>query len=161
MASKKHPGGRPPEYGPHITKKAREYLKECEDEEYEFHKTRGLRSDSFDERLRVKLPTIEGLAVYLKVSRDTLYTWEKEPDKQEFSDILAELRAVQADRLIRNGLSGHYNPVIAKVLLTKHGYREGIEQSGEGGGPMKVDITDQLNKTYGDDSTREVSTDGA
>ena len=29
--------------------------------------------------------------------------------------------------LINKGLSGDYNPTIAKVLLTKHGYREGID----------------------------------
>lgn len=147
----RHPGGRPTIYGPHIIKAAEQYLKDCEDEEYEFHKTRGDKSDSFEERVRVKLPTIEGLAVALKVRRETIYEWEKEEGKEEFSNIVAKLRAIQADRLISKGLSGIYNPMIAKVLLTKHGYREGIEQSGEGGGPVKVDITDQLNKMYGND----------
>jgi hypothetical protein len=37
------------------------------------------------------------------------------------------LRAKQADRLLNNGLAGTYNSTIAKVLLTKHGYREGID----------------------------------
>ena len=35
----------------------------------------------------------------------------------------------QADRLLNNGLSGNYNPTIAKVMLTKHGYREGIDNT--------------------------------
>ncbi len=34
---------------------------------------------------------------------------------------------------MNNGLSGDYNPTIAKVLLTKHGYREGIEATGKDG----------------------------
>lgn len=146
--------GRPTDYGPHIIKLAQEYLALCEDKEVELGP-----EDRPIYKIKVKIPTIDGLAVYLKVSRETIYAWEREPGKQEFSDVLAQLRAEQADRLMNNGLSGDYNPTIAKVLLTKHGYREGIENSGEGGGPLKIDITDQLNKTYG--RTDEVPGDSA
>ena len=123
--------GRPPEYKPQILIKAKEYINSCVDSIEEYHKTRGSSSDSFDRIVRVKLPTIEGLAVYLGIARNTVYDWE---DKYiEFSHIIEELRAIQADRLINNGMSGDYNPTIAKVLLTKHGYREGIENSGKDG----------------------------
>jgi hypothetical protein len=72
------------------------------------------------------------------VNRDTIYDWEtKEP---EFSDILGKLRAKQAHMLITNGLSGDYNPTIAKVLLTKHGYREGQEVTGKDGGALSVNF---------------------
>ncbi len=84
----------------------------------------------------VRLPTIEGLALHLKIHRDTLYSWEK--THPEFSDIMEELRQRQANALIHHGVEGRYNSTIAKVLLTKHGYREGIEQSGPGGGPIEV-----------------------
>jgi hypothetical protein len=63
-------------------------------------------------------PTIEGLAVKLGVSRDTLYEWGKK--HPEFSDILEALQAVQADTLINNGLTGVYNSTITKLMLTKH-----------------------------------------
>lgn len=125
-------GGRPTEYNDQVCVKARAYLKECVDEIEEYHKTRGEKSDSYDRIVRVKLPTIEGLAVYLKINKDTIYEWEKEEGKEEFSDVLAELRAEQAKRLIDNGLSGDYNSSITKVLLTKHGYREGIDQTTDG-----------------------------
>ena len=133
-------GGRPTEYSPATLKKAKEYLATCEDEELE----RGSDIRPLY-KIRVKLPTIEGLAVYLGVSRDTIYEWENV--HEEFSDILASLRAEQADKLINNGLSGDYNPTIAKVLLTKHGYREGIEQTGKDGEPLMNDETKKKSKT--------------
>jgi len=123
--------GRPPEYNEEILIKAKEYIISCVDSIEEYHKTRGEKSDSFDRIVIVKLPTIEGLAVYLGIARNTVYDWE---DKyKDFSHIIEELRAIQADRLINNGMSGDYNPTIAKVLLTKHGYREGVENTGKDG----------------------------
>lgn len=117
-----HPGGRPTSYSEETLTKAREYLLSCEDKEIE----RG--SDERPEyTIKVKLPTKGGLARYLGVSRETLYAWSKE--KPEFSDIMEDLGAEQEDKLINNGLSGDYNPTIAKVLLTKHGYREGIDNT--------------------------------
>lgn len=73
-------------------------------------------------KLKVNLPTIEGLALYLEISRSTLYLWQKE--HPEFSDIIEILQQKQAQALINNGLSGDYNPTIAKVLLSKHGYKD-------------------------------------
>lgn len=72
--------------------------------------------------LIVNLPTIEGLSLYLEISRSTLYLWQKE--HKEFSDIIEVLQQKQAQVLINNGLSGNYNSTIAKVLLTKHGYTD-------------------------------------
>lgn len=119
--------GRPTVYSPEIITKTQEYLDSCTDIIEDYHKTIGLKSDSFDRIVNVKIPTIEGLAVFLGISRETVYAWDKDETKPEFSDILSKLRAEQADRLINNGLSGNYNPTIAKVLLTKHGYREGVD----------------------------------
>lgn len=73
---------------------------------------------------RVLLPTIEGLANTLEVSRDSLYEWESDKD---FSDILEKLRQCQAEKLIQLGLQGRYNATIAKMMLSKHGYVEKSE----------------------------------
>lgn len=121
-------GGRPTILTAELKDKARLYIQECEDEETEYHKTRGEKSDGFERIIRVRLPTIEGLAFYIDVARSTLYEW-KDLDA-EFSDIIDTLLQKQASMLIDKGLSGDYNPTIAKVLLTKHGYREGTEHSG-------------------------------
>lgn len=106
--------GRPTEYNQSFVERAKEYLTSCKDFEGE-------------KKLKVNIPTKGGLAVYLDVARETLYDWaSKYP---EFSDIMEKVGAEQENRLINNGLSGDYNPTIAKVLLTKHGYREGIDQT--------------------------------
>jgi len=126
---------RPVEYKEDILVRAREYISLCVDEIEEYHKTRGDKSDSYDRLVRVRIPTIEGIAVHLGISRSTVYDWKDALSEDgslkyaEFSYIIDELQAIQADRLLNNGLSGDYNPTIAKVLLTKHGYREGVDQT--------------------------------
>lgn len=109
---------RPTLYTEEILTKAREYILACKDDEIERESKQGQTVY----KLKAKLPTKGGLARYLGVSRDTLYEWSSV--HEEFSDIMEELGAEQEDRLINNGLSGDYNPTIAKVLLTKHGYAD-------------------------------------
>ncbi len=138
---------RPTIYSEEYIKKSQEYLKTCVDEIEEYHKTRGEKSDSYDRIVRVRIPTIEGLALYIGISRSTLYLWRDE--QKEFSDIIDELQEMQADRLLNNGLSGDYNQTIAKVLLTKHGYREGIEQTGKDGEKLTVQL---INYDNGDNT---------
>lgn len=71
---------------------------------------------------KVKIPTIEGLASYLKISKNTIYEWKKiYPD---FSDVIDELMLQQASSLIENGLDGAYNSTITKLMLGKHGYKD-------------------------------------
>jgi hypothetical protein len=85
---------------------------------------------------RTELPTIEGLALALKISRDTVYEWSKAPEegqgdsplRQDFSDIVSDLKNAQANKLMQNGLKGTYNATIAKLILSgKHGYVEKSE----------------------------------
>ena len=72
------------------------------------------------------IPTIEGLALFLNVSRSTVYKWKGE--NQEFSDILESLMSMQAKELVSNGLTGDFNSTITKLILTKHGYSDRVEQ---------------------------------
>lgn len=110
--------GRPTLYSPEINDLAQEYLCLCEDTE--IARDSGQRTEY---KLNVKLPTVEGLSVYLNVSRDTIYEWAKH--YPEFSDTLDELKARQADKLINQGLAGNYNSTIAKLMLSSnHGMRE-------------------------------------
>lgn len=117
--------GRPTEYSDEIISKVEAYLDTCQDETIQEITGESEKFTSYKNKLKVNLPTIEGLAVYLKIHRDTIYQWEKE--HEAFSDIIGELRHRQAQSLINNGLSGDYNPTIAKVLLSKHGYKEEVK----------------------------------
>lgn len=83
---------------------------------------------------QMKLPTVQGLAVYLNVNKDTLYAWSKE--HEEFSDALDRLLSVQGEQLINDGIYGgkEVNATIVKLLLqNNHGMREknDVELSGE------------------------------
>jgi hypothetical protein len=95
-----------------------------------------------ESRLKVNIPSIEWLANHLELHRDTIHQWEKEEGKEDFSDILRELRNEQAKRLINNGLSGAYNPTIAKLILSKHWYVEKTENKDT----LIVATPDDLNK---------------
>lgn len=114
-------GGRPTKYTPELIEKAHEYL-----ETY-------LSLDQV-------IPSVEGLAVFLKIRRSTIYDWAKDEEKQEFSDILGEILEKQGQLLINSGLTGAFTPTISKLILTKHGYSDKVEQqhTGQGGGPVEV-----------------------
>lgn len=121
-------GGRPTDYSEEILTRSREYVESCEDtEEQQLTGLSMKGTELYKNKLKVNLPSIEGLALFLGISRDTIYDWEKQDDKKEFSYIVGDLRAKQAKALIDKGLSGDYNPTIAKVLLTKHGYRDAVD----------------------------------
>lgn len=135
---------RPTHYNLNILQKAKDYLVSCVDEEFDWTKTDGTMSTSYEHRIKVRLPSIEGLAKYLGVARSTIYLWEK--DYPEFSDILENIKSEQAERLINNGLSGDYNPTISKLILTKHGYSDKQEISGADGKDLfPVPILNNMN----------------
>ena len=117
--------GRPTKYSDLYVKKTKEYVDSCNDELVQVVSGESEKFTAFKEKVRVNLPTIEGLAIYLKLHKDTIYDWEKK--YKPFSDVINILRAKQVERLINNGLSGDYNPIIAKVLLSKQGYSEKTE----------------------------------
>jgi len=64
------------------------------------------------------IPSIEGLALHLGISRSILY------DRKEFSDILERLRQAQALVLFTQGLSKNFDSTLTKLMLSKHGYIE-------------------------------------
>lgn len=157
-----HAGGRPTIYDKIATPIAvQEYLDECGyveevKERPDFIYKDGVQIERVEKYLNKEyiVPTIEGLANWLGISKETLYTWEKEVDKKEFSDVMAILRQTQADMLINGSLNNKVNSLISKVILTKHGYREGIEQTGNEGTPLGQNIVDSIAKIYGGESTK-------
>ena len=77
------------------------------------------------ESLDEKVPSIAGLASYIDVNRSTAQDWRgSSPD---FSAIVERILEKQELKLLSNGLTGDYNPTIAKLMLTKHGYTDKVE----------------------------------
>jgi|SRR5882762_4401569 len=93
------PGGRPTAATPAMLEKAEEYLLTWVDKGQ-------------------VIPSIEGLALHLGISRSILY------DRKEFSDILERLRQAQALVLFTQGLSKNFDSTLTKLMLSKHGYIE-------------------------------------
>jgi hypothetical protein len=100
--------GRPSLYTPELIKRARGYLTSYQD-------------------MGDKVPSIAGLACVLGVTRETCRAWGNEPDKPEFSAILMELMQRQERALLNGGLGGDFNPTITKMMMTKHGYSDKVE----------------------------------
>ena len=107
--------GPPTKYNAEIVSKAWQYLDVYED-------------------LGDMIPSVEGLAMYLRLSRETLYAWDKQKEKQDISDILSKLKAKQLKVLIDNGLSGKFNAQITKLVLGLHGIREKTDTDVTSGG---------------------------
>jgi len=126
-----HVGGRPTKYTPEMVARVDEYLATCVDTEGEFHKTRGDKSNSYEQTRKVNLPKIEGFSVYVDIAVPTLLEWAKL--YPGFSKALEKIKKEQHNRLIDETLSGNYNPVIAKLMLSSnHGYREKADLTTDG-----------------------------
>jgi hypothetical protein len=113
ITKKTKKSGRKSKFSSKILKKAEKYIQSCVDTPV---------MEGKKQKIKVNIPTIEGLAYELGYHRDTIYEWADRYPR--FSDILEKLREIQASRLINESLGGNYTPIIAKLLLAKHGYRD-------------------------------------
>ena len=115
--------GRPTDYKEEYILKVDEYLEQCQDEEVQVVKQSSEKYEMFDNKLKVKLPTIEGFSLFIGVPKRTIYEWKEV--YPEFSHSLDKIVTEQQNRLINSGLSGDYNSTIAKLILSSnHGMRE-------------------------------------
>lgn len=85
-------------------------------------------ADNYAEKGDV-VPTVVGLALHLGVATATVYNWSKDADKEEFLGIFTRIEQLQHQGLVNGGLSNAFNPAITKMMLTKHGYSDKVEQS--------------------------------
>lgn len=102
------PAGRPTLYTPELVNRARGYLTSYQD-------------------MGDKVPSVAALACVLGVTRETCHAWANDPEKAEFSHILKELMQRQERALLNGGLGGDFNATITKMMLTKHGYSDRVE----------------------------------
>lgn len=111
MQLAKHPGGRPTKYSDNTIKEIEVYLSMCG-------------------REQTSLPTIEGLALHLGVTSETIRQWSKE--KPEFSLTLKKLVDKQKQQLIDDGMYGgkEVNQAMAIFLLkANHNMSDGSNAS--------------------------------
>jgi hypothetical protein len=101
------PAGRPSEYKDEYVAKVYEYLSQYKE-------------------LGEVVPTKEGFAIFIGSTRPSILKWASE--HPEFLYALENIESYQGKDLQNNGLSGKYNPTIAKLMLSaNHGMREKTE----------------------------------
>jgi len=106
------------------------YLKKNKDRSVKVLKQKNTEKgySMFVNKLKVKLPTIVGFAAYLGFSEKTLYNWAE--TFPEFRTALDKIKNEQKQRLINSGLSGDYNPTIAKLVLSSnHGMKDRVDST--------------------------------
>jgi len=101
------------------------------------------------------IPTVTGLAAYLRCSVQSLYRWSAQPvnddgeqiehtdpHKASLQDALGVLMSVQGKKLIEGGVRGLLSGPITKLMLTtNHGMADRSEVSGPDGGPLRTQTT--------------------
>lgn len=129
--NKKNKIGRPTNYKGEFCVKAKQYIKD-------FYK---------DE----PVPTIAGLACFLKIPRQKIYDYKKEHD--EFRDIIEILLALQEKKILSGSLTNKLNSKISTLMLSKHGYsnKESIQQT------TRFSLTDLFNKANEEDEDNRVT----
>ena len=141
--------GRPTKYDEKYIKKVNDYLELNQDEDKQLLQLSSEKGyEKYENKLEVKLPTLGGFASFIETPERCIYDWrnagdnylklsQEEKDKlpnetkelresqAEFSQSLQIIVKEQEKRLINKGLSGDYNPTIAKLILSSnHGMRE-------------------------------------
>ena len=110
MAIVKRREGRPTKYNPQIFQQIEEYITSCG-------------------REQTTLPTVEGLALRLNITKETLYQWGKK--YPEFSDALKKILAKQKQQLMDDGMYAgkEVNSGMAIFLLkVNHGMKDYVPQ---------------------------------
>lgn len=140
--------------------KVDEYLKKHKDRPVKMIKA--INEDKgtkvYENKLRVKLPTIEGFGRYVGKPQSTLQSWAKK--YPEFRDALDLIKEIQKERLINMGLSGDYNSAITGLILsTNHNMvrRTDTTSNGQSLGAFSDEqitrIADRVARRRGDDGS--------
>ena len=152
--------GRPTKYKKqYSTKRLEEYLDSCKDGEKKIVVQENTEKGytMYKSVPDIKLPSIEGYAIFLGIGRDSLYDWEKV--NPEFAVALEKIRSLQKEKLIKHGLEGTYNSTIAKLILsTNHGMHENNDITSKGD-KISTFSDDQVNR-IADRITKRRATNG-
>jgi hypothetical protein len=82
---------------------------------------------------------VEDFADFIGVHKDSLYEWARV--YPEFSVALSKISDAQKKILIKRSLSGDYNPLIAKLILSaNHGMKEKTDVTSNDQ-PISINVT--------------------
>jgi hypothetical protein len=101
------PKGRPTKCTPEVVARAKAYAED-------------FKIDGNDD----VIPSVEALALYLGVARQTVRKWADDPENEHFSTIVEDVLAKQSRMLINGALRGDLKEKTSSMLLSKHGYSE-------------------------------------
>ncbi len=158
----KRPNWRPSKRDDSFIEKAYEYIDQCIDEPFKLVKSESTsnswESTSWENKLRVKLPSIEWFGLYIGVVVSTLLIRAKE--NESFSKALEDIKQAQREKLIANGASGIYNPTITKLLLShNHGIKETTvqEHTGKDWWAIQIDYSKLTNEQLQEEMNKLLS----
>lgn len=120
-----HAGGRPTKLNGHVIDHAREYVDGYSSDAVTAAITYLQNcGDKLAPRNKEEVvPTIDGLAYHLRISRDTLYAWAEA--NTDFAYIVERLQQKQVVKVVNGTILGKYkSPKTAGMLLAKQGYYE-------------------------------------
>ena len=147
-------------YKKEYIQKVDEYLKKNKDRNVPVVKLKSIEKgySTYERKLKVKLPTIYGFAIFLGVTEKTLHNWAK--SRKKFRRALNRIKDEQKLRLVNSGLAGEYNPTIAKLILSSdHGMKERTDNT-SGDEPLDNNFNDEQIDRIAERIARRKSDDG-
>lgn len=86
------------------------------------------------------VPSVAGFCLINKISRSTIDNWFYQQDldldryegMREFRSMLGTLNFLQEQQMLEKGASREIDSGIAKLVLSKHGYRQGHDVTSDG-----------------------------
>lgn len=127
----KYYAGRPSSYNEDMPLKILKYVKE--------------------KKQKGEIATFAGACLYLGIHKDTLYSWDKDPEKKSFSDALHTLRLEQEDLIFTGALTGKFKERSSIFILKSvHGYVEKEEKKEEEETQLSVSQFQAILKTFKD-----------
>ena len=119
-------GGRPSKYTDDTVNLVRQYLNTWMDNE---------------KPCKAVFPSVAGLALFLHVARETIWSWTQDAEKAEFTNLIGELMAEQEFILAAKGTAGEFNAPLTKLFLHKHGHSDKLETKTTG--QISVTVSEQ------------------
>jgi len=73
-------------------------------------------------RMGEAIPTLEGLACYIPLSRLKIDEWLEDKSKKEFLEVVDRIFVIGGSLLKTKGLTGEFNTTFTKFLLSRENY---------------------------------------